>query len=410
MKMPRCVNIDWLEVYALEDAQLFPCDADYFRRHGYFVKEREYGTRVWNQMFVIEDEHGEPWIEVRREPASGDSSFCGLVPESCHLRLNNRACYYDDAVAQLRNFMLLHNYVFKRITRIDICYDFEYFDSGDDPAKFCARYLAGKYAKINQCEVSPHGRDNWSAIDWQTISWGAPKSMVSTKIYNKTAELSRPNHDKTYIRYCWFLCGLISDPVNNTKADPKKGMYKPDIWRIEFSLRSTADSWIVIEDQSGKRQKKKSIPHNLALFDSRDKLWNRFEELAFHYFHFKHFEQGVRKDRCKDKKLFDFNLNREFLQVSMLPRKTYQPDDDRKLAGRLSHYRETHSDPKVRQACDILLEYIRNHELLRVSPSLSPVDVEAMRRTIALRLKCQEQDALVLYERVRDLLINDSIF
>ena len=43
---------------------------------------------------------------------------------------------------------------FKRIYRIDIAYDFEYFDSGDQPARFARRYVECKYRKINQCKMN----------------------------------------------------------------------------------------------------------------------------------------------------------------------------------------------------------------------------------------------------------------
>lgn len=167
-KMKPCVSVDWLEVYCLESNDRYPCNADYFRTKGYFVNERDYGTRQYAEMFTIEDEHGEPWIEIRRNPMSGQSVFSGLNPMSTHIRLVNRHCYFDDAIEKLRNFLTLHDYIFKRIFRIDICRDFEYFDSGDDPAKFCRRYLANKYAKINQCHLSAHGADNWSSFDWES--------------------------------------------------------------------------------------------------------------------------------------------------------------------------------------------------------------------------------------------------
>ena len=43
----RCVNVDWLEIYAQEDNMKYPMNADYFRGCGYFVTEREYGTRCF---------------------------------------------------------------------------------------------------------------------------------------------------------------------------------------------------------------------------------------------------------------------------------------------------------------------------------------------------------------------------
>ena len=71
---PRCVNIDWLEVYVLEDNQRYPCNADYFRRHGYIVSEREYGTRQYKEMFTLQDHFGQGLIEIRRNPFSASSS------------------------------------------------------------------------------------------------------------------------------------------------------------------------------------------------------------------------------------------------------------------------------------------------------------------------------------------------
>lgn len=406
----RCVNIDWLEIYALENVDRYPCNADYFRAHGYFVKEREYGTRQYNEMFVIEDKEGNPWIEIRRNPASGSSSFCGLVPESTHIRLTNRTCYTGNAVGQMRDFLILHEYIFKRIFRIDICYDFEYFDSGDAPAAFCRRYLAGKYSKINQCRVSSYGADNWSAFDWETISWGSPHSMVTTKVYNKSRELSSPKHDKPYIRWTWFLCDLIDDPVNMSKTGKDGQKYKPEIWRVEFSLRSAADNWIVIEDQSGKRVKKKAVPHRLSMFDSYDKLWQRFEDLAFHYFRFKHFESGKRKDLCRDKVLFKFNDSRTFYQVSQLPPASKPSRDDDILRRRLIRYKEIHADKSIRDACDVILQTLSRVEVRRLVEHPDFIAIETLQRAIAYKLKYPDEDIIAIMSRIRQLLTNKEIF
>ena len=303
----RCVNVDWLEVYAFEDNSRYPMNADYFRGKGYFVSEREYGTRVYAEMFTVENKHGEPFVEVRRAPMSGNSSFTGLSELSCHLRLVNRACYSNSPVRDLAEFMIEHGYIFQRIFRIDVCYDFRVFDSGDDPARFLRRYIENKYSKVNQCRVRVIGDDAWASFDWESVAWGAPSSMVGTKMYNKTKELKATGMKKPWIVQSWFASGLIDDPLN-----------LPDVWRIEFSLHSSARNWIVIEDADAKRSRKRAIPHRLDLFDSRDKLWQRFEELAHHYFQFRHVEYVAqvnseqerklkRKDVCREKRLFDFN-------------------------------------------------------------------------------------------------------
>lgn len=406
----RCVNIDWLEVYVLESNDRFPCNADYYRRQGYIVNEREYGTRQYNEMFTIEDEHGNNWIEVRRNPAAGSSSFSGFCEQSSHLRLVNRACYDDNAIGKLRDFLLLHDYIFKRIYRIDVCYDFEFFDSGDRPDRFVQRYLAGKYAKINQCRCAAYGADNWANFDWETISWGSPTSMVGTKIYNKTKELAHARGDKPWIKWAWFQTGLIDDPVNLTKRTKDGAKYQPDIWRIEFSLKSSADNWIVIEDQSGKRVKSKAIPHNLSLFDGRDKLWARFEDLAFHYFRFKHYEPNQRKDRCKDKILFNFNDRKKFLALGSLPTDAKQERPEMLLRKRLVHYRERHFDVKIREACDAIIRYIDSHEVSRLTPKEIDIQSRSWQEVIAARLRGDQRSALEIMSEMKKLLENDLIF
>ena len=67
--MNRCVNIDWLEVYCLESIEA-PRNAQFFRARGFKVKEREYGTPQYREMFTIYDSEDFPQFEVRRNPYS----------------------------------------------------------------------------------------------------------------------------------------------------------------------------------------------------------------------------------------------------------------------------------------------------------------------------------------------------
>lgn len=406
----RCVNLDWVEIYVLESRDRYPCNADYYRQHGYIVYERDYGTRQYKEMFTIEDEHGEPWIEVRRNPASGASGFSGFVAESSHLRLVNRQCYSDSAISRLRDFLLLHEYIWKRIYRLDICYDFEKFDSGDRPDRFCQRYVSRKYSKINQCSLSAHAQDNWSTFDWETLSWGSRTSMVSTKIYNKSKELAANKTDKPYIKWVWYENGLIDSPTTMEKRAKDGTVYKPDIWRIEFSLKSAADNWLIIEDTSGKRVKKRAIPHRLSLFDSKDKLWARFQDLAYHYFRFKIYEEGVRKDRCKDKCLFRWDANHEFTKIQSLPSDSKPSRNDDVLRRRLIVYRSVHADIDIRKACDILLKEIDKAELSRIAPRDAYLQAESLRKTIALKMGRPYEDSAVILDKIRSMLFNDEIF
>lgn len=430
--MVRCVNIDWLEVYVLESEDRFPCNADYYRREGYVVHEREYGTRVYDEMFVIDDERGDSWLEVRRHPASGQSSFTGLDPNSSHIRLVNRACYFVDAVSRLRDFLLKHNYLFKRIFRIDICYDFTRFDWGDLPERFLRLYIERKFAKMNQIEVATHGHEGWGAFSWQYISWGSRTSMVSTKMYNKTRELAEGGHDKPYIRYAWMQAGLIDNPVIITGRDNHGRQVPVDVWRIEFSMKSKADRWLVIEDISGKKVKKKAIPHTLEMFDSPDKLWQRFQDLAYHYFRFKIVawqddykgaarfaldsvrsdleRNAVRKDRCPDKRLFRWDKDHQFLSLSMVPKESQKVNDYEACRRRLNQLAAFVIDPKVKQAIHIILEWLDRQEIGRVVTERSALEIDVMQRVIAAKTSGDERDAWVIAATIRELLVNNSIF
>ncbi|WP_405366737.1 hypothetical protein, partial [Ruminobacter sp.] len=166
----RCINLDWLEVHVYEPI-LKPHDAYYYRSCGYVVHEREYGTRVYKEMFVIDGSDGLPLLEVRRNPAS--TGLKGIhSPNESHIRLVNRACYFDNAADFLDKFLITHEYYDVRISRVDICMDFAKFDFGDDPAAFVRRYFHRKYSKINQGRIHAHGSDTWSGQDWNSLSWG----------------------------------------------------------------------------------------------------------------------------------------------------------------------------------------------------------------------------------------------
>lgn len=406
----RCVNLDWLEISAEESDSRYPCDADYFRSRGFIVHERDYGTRVWGEVFTIEDENGRDWIEVRRKPPSGASEFKGLNEYSCRLRVVNAQLYVKDCVQRFRDFLATNDYIFKRIFRIDIAYDFEYFDSKDLPARFARRYLECKYRKINQCKMNGYANDTWTAFEWESLSWGSPHSMVSTKLYNKTKEIETVSKHKVYIPYSWFVCGLIDDPINLTKVDSDGKLYKPEIWRLEFSMKSQAERWLVIEDQSGKRVKKKAIPHTLDMFDAPDKVWQRFQDLAFHYFRFKKYVPDKRKDLCPDKVLFHWDKDHEWKQLDMALRPAKQNNDLQILKRHLMNYKIHTGDMKVHEAIDVILDAIRLVDLRRFTPRQLFVETNALRQTLSIRLKHPEVDVIETYETIKQMLFDDKIF
>lgn len=310
--MERLLSLDWLEVFVVEGTD-YPLDKEYFEKKGYDVDMRQYGTPQYREMFTLKI-HGKAVMEVRRNPYS-IKSLGGIMPDKCaHLRLPNRACYDPHAVQNMIDFIELHHYNYKSLTRIDIALDFQKFDRGDDPADFLKRYFANKYIKLHTTtfksyskekpvfgkkgagiivdEISAHGNDKWRGKVYNYCSWGSESSPIHTKLYNKTLELNREGHQKSYIRDQW-----------KGHLDESKG----DVWRLEFSIKSDIKNYV--ELSSGEM-----LDNTPAYYTDSFNFYRTFMSLCSVYFDFKIVEvdeEGklIRKDRLKNKTLFVWNCD-----------------------------------------------------------------------------------------------------
>lgn len=391
----RCINIDWLECYCLESQ---PRDVEYFTSLGFEVVERDYGTRVYKEMFTIYYE-GQPFIEVRRCPAAAGSSAAAKFfdPRACHLRLCNRTCYCYNAGELMRDFLNRHGYVFMNLCKIDLAMDFELFDSGDVPLKFLERYLKGRYSKVNQCNIAVHGKDEWDGRNYNSVSWGSKQSPVFTRFYDKTLELKEAK-DKPYIRQAWARCGLVDDFIALTKRDEHGVFYQPRIWRLEFSISSSVKNWVCFDVDTLGNKTHLSKRHNLDLYLNRDMLIPMYASLVNHYFHFKRFQEGVRKDRCEDKKLFDFGDVQTY-KVEKVAAAKADTNLLVALKGKIESYRYSHFDEDLRKACDILINAL-DKEILSKQASV-PTDaseIELLRLLLATNVN-QLRDQPKVYDK-----------
>lgn len=396
----RCINLDWLEVYCLESNSKYPHDAEFFRREGWSVQEREYGTPVYHEMFTLYCSDGLPLIEIRRNPKSAAGRQINGVLEhnSCHIRLCNRTCYMEDAAGIMQSFLQKYDFYISRISRLDICLDFEKFDMGDDPQKFMQRYIAGKYSKINQSKIHAHGLDQWDGRYWNSISWGAAKSMVSTKFYDKTLELKEKS-DKPYIRNAWYEANLVDDWHTLEKVAPDGTRYQPKIWRVEFSIKSGKKNWFEMENQLGGKNKYVSIRHNLDQYHTRAQMCDVFFSLAAHYFHFKHLEYIInpanpsektlqRKDRCSDKVLFNPELISTFYKVRHTTTSEHLPKAEDRLLKYLYQYQERCYRNDLHNACAVLITELERYTHRReFVTELNDDEIEILRRLISIRMK-----------------------
>lgn len=421
-KYSRCINLDWLEVTALEPVDK-PHDADYFRSCGWVVIEREYGTRVWGQMFTLEGSDHLPFLEVRRAPKSEI-----IAQNVCHLRLVNRVCYFPNAAQLIVRFMDEYSYEFQRICRVDVCLDLERFDYGDYPKDFMRRFMEGKYSKINQANITAHGTDEWAGRVWNSLSWGSPSSDIGTKFYNKTMELYDPvtkHYAKPYIRQAWKESGLVDDPVAVTKTKPNGEVYTPDIWRVEFSIRSSVKNWFMIH-LNGKSKNKQSIRNTLDMYDSKEKLLVMFASLSDHYFHFKHlvkryafYRDGktdgnpIGKYKCPDKLLFNWKSQVFVYKVAKDAVATSEKVDTTlaRLLSQLKQFRDTTHDVNVRKSASVIIEYLeyRIGHYDQTNP-INRHDMLVMQRALRDHLATPWIDPAVLIKLAREEMnIRDDI-
>ena len=393
-----------------------PHDANFFRRVGLTVSERDYGTRVYKEMFTVNDVHGNPFIEVRRAPYS--TGYGGIhAVEECHLRLVNAACYLDNAAALMQNFIDTYGYTVNRISRVDICLDFERFDEGDDPAVFLSRYLRQVYSKINQGNITAHGADRWNGQVWNSVSWGSPTSAIGTKFYNKTMELydaATGTYRKPHIRYAWLKCGLIDD-FHKVMKQGKDGWYTPQIWRVEFSIRSSVKKWFAIE-LNGEEKHYQSIRNTLDMYDCREKLLTLFASLQQHYFHFKHYQKEQRKDRCPDKVLFRWNqpqvtykVGRDDTSIILGEgHKQQRPFDT--LIRKLKEYQLHHTAKDITDACQVIIRAIEGDYLRSdLRNPFSYTELMQLQRALAMKAAGTDTDVVVLMQEVKNILkLNDK--
>lgn len=339
MAILRCLNIDWLEVYCLEPKE-DQRDVTYFINKGYQVKTRDYGTPIYKEMFYIVDE-GHQFIEVRRAPRAIKQQGGVSEAGACHLRLCNRTCYLRNPVQIMQEFLLANGYLYKALSRIDLCLDFQTFDNGMTPEWFVRYFMLGNFQKLNQANIAAHGKDSWNARSWNSLKWGAPTSAVTTKLYNKTMELKEAK-DKPYIREIWDAVGF----------DPKQ-----DVWRVEFSI--SANSNALVDKNTGN-----IISRSLTSFQTKDRQWFQFCVFAQKYFHFKYREftrlGSLRpKGRCKDVDLFHFGGDDMFYTPTRLVWRPEGGRTEKLLARRLDAIRyDPTLGPRVREAAKYLFEHI----------------------------------------------------
>ncbi|NDV59318.1 hypothetical protein [Bacteroides sp. 519] len=228
--MNRCVNIDWLQLYCIAPGppQLV---IQSLTHQGYTVNLRKHGTRHFRMLYDVCTTDSEPYLEVQADPFSLKSQGGIFLQGAMLIKLSNKFCYEQNAVSKLCDLLLTINIEIKSISRLDIACDFQYFDNGMKPSTLIRRFLKNELWKIGVTKFTLIANQSQNNISPEYLRFGSGNSAASVYLYNKTKELTEVK-EKPWIRDAWSEMGYT----------------KPDVWRLELSLKCDARHMIQYED------------------------------------------------------------------------------------------------------------------------------------------------------------------
>lgn len=197
-------------------------------------KLQPYATRSFSRLHFVampnEEGGWDDFAEVQSAPYSGI-----LHKESVIVRFVNRALYRHDFWELAMRFLSDNDFVFQGISRIDICADFNNFESMS-PRALIEGFAAKRFRHVGRgvgALYFNHGkgaeRDEFNrpmpdyGVRYTGLSFGTHASDARVYLYDKSFELLTQS-DKPWIRDQWIAAGL--DVLN--------------VWRLEVSIKSKA--------------------------------------------------------------------------------------------------------------------------------------------------------------------------
>lgn len=269
--MIKTISIDWLQLY---------CDGSKLTMHAsYTWLKMDYQTKQFRELYEV-TYRGELIATVVKAPTSP------IIPASSMIvKFSNRVLYGQNLGYLIEDFLNANNIVFKSITRVDICTDFNYFFNGYCPENFIKDFLQNRILKNGRGKFTVIGEQK-RINSYQYLRFGSKTSEVNVYLYNKSVELVQVL-DKPHIRKLWQEKGL--DTTKN-------------IWRLEISIKSKGNSYL--DTRTGEL--------NVINYDDlldQSNLQNIFNSYINQYFHFKINDFQSNKSRMKKLKLF---ANEEF--------------------------------------------------------------------------------------------------
>lgn len=243
------ISIDYLQLY-VDTTNL--CYSSEFT-----AKQLDYGTKNFEILEEIYLQNS-LFATIQRKPRSEIlKAYAGII------KFENSLLYFADAQTIITNFLKQCELYVLSITRIDVAVDFKKFRNGLLPQNLIKGFMKESYLKNGRGKYTIIGSQK-NVLDVSYLRFGTKSSDVNVYLYNKSLEM-REKVYKPYIAETW--ASLNGSPM-------------ADVWRLEFSLRAKATTFL--NEETGEL---KEI--DLTIFSNNEMKKEIISALEKRYFEFK---------------------------------------------------------------------------------------------------------------------------
>lgn len=215
------LSIDWLSVFCIYTGK---GDIWEPKEHPFFqYKKEDFGTRCFSTFHRVRIANSEGgWDEFAEVQSVPYSSI--LPPYAIIIRFVNRQLYAANFWEMALHFLSLNLIEIRGISRIDICADFNHFETIDPRTlieMFAAKTLRHIGRGVGALAFDHRVKNGEYGVNYTGLTFGTHSSDAHCYLYNKSFELLTQG-DKPWIKERWKRVGL----------DIR------EVWRLEVSIKS----------------------------------------------------------------------------------------------------------------------------------------------------------------------------
>ena len=135
MEEKFAISLDWMQYYCVRSTKEMPKEFT-TTRGSYVIEKQDYGTNLWEDVYVIK--HGDrEFATLCMNPRNS-----GVPERGCTLKLANRVLYSHEWLNESKSIMAVLGLQYKGITRVDVCYDCNKLAEGRSVSEFLMQYFS----------------------------------------------------------------------------------------------------------------------------------------------------------------------------------------------------------------------------------------------------------------------------